>query len=164
MILNQMIHILWQNTAIVANGNTRTPWIFKLKFFELRNTTWNGNALFAENKVYELFNLYNKNKGLICGGLMCEENLNSSCLDYFWNSLLEVVFILNFTVVVFCCHGANAAVTWFDANFPLCILLPKSIYLVYNDPSNVCPYFAYVVSLLFAIFSLVLQKVWLRAH
>ena len=30
---------------------------------------WNVNALFAENKVYELYNLYNENKRLICGGL-----------------------------------------------------------------------------------------------
>ena len=25
---------------------------------------WNVNALFAENKVYELYNLYNENKGI----------------------------------------------------------------------------------------------------
>ena len=31
---------------------------------------WNGNALFTENKVYELYNLCNENKRLICGGLM----------------------------------------------------------------------------------------------
>ena len=42
----------------------------------------NGNS-----KVYQLYNLYNENKGLICGGLMCGEILNSSCLDFFWNSL-----------------------------------------------------------------------------
>ena len=56
--------------------------------------TCNGNALFAENKLHELYNLYNENKGLICGGLVCREILNSSCLDFSWNSLFEVVFIL----------------------------------------------------------------------
>ena len=30
-----------------------------------------ANALFTENKLYELHNLHNENKGLICGGLMC---------------------------------------------------------------------------------------------
>ena len=39
----------------------------------LRSTTCNGNALFAENELYELYNLYNQNKGLICGELMCGE-------------------------------------------------------------------------------------------
>ena len=39
----------------------------------MRSTTGNGNALFAENKLYELYNLQNENKGLICGGIMREE-------------------------------------------------------------------------------------------
>ena len=39
----------------------------------MRSTTCNGNALFAENKLYELYNLYNGNKGLIWGELMCGE-------------------------------------------------------------------------------------------
>ena len=59
MILNQMVDILWQAAAAAANGTTRSAWTFKLKFSELRNTTCNGNALFAENKVYELYNLCN---------------------------------------------------------------------------------------------------------
>ena len=46
----------------------------------------------CRKELYELYNLYNENKGLICGGLMCGEILNSSCLDFFWNSLFEVVF------------------------------------------------------------------------
>ena len=62
----------------------------------MRSTTWNGNALFAENKLYELYNLYNEHKRLICEGLMCGEILNSSCFDFFWNSLFEVVIILIF--------------------------------------------------------------------
>ena len=39
----------------------------RVKVFEMRSTTCNGNAMFAENKVYELYNLYSENKGLICG-------------------------------------------------------------------------------------------------
>ena len=39
----------------------------------MRSTTCYGNALFAENKLYELHNLYNKKKGLICGGRTCGE-------------------------------------------------------------------------------------------
>ena len=39
----------------------------------MRSTTCYGNALFAENKLHELHNLHNKNKGLICGGLTCGE-------------------------------------------------------------------------------------------
>ena len=38
----------------------------QVKVFEMRSTTCNGNSLFAENKVYQLYNLYNENKGLIC--------------------------------------------------------------------------------------------------
>ena len=49
--------ILWQTTASVVNSITRSAWQFKLKFFEMRSTTDNGNALFAENKLYELYNL-----------------------------------------------------------------------------------------------------------
>ena len=39
----------------------------------MRGTTDNGNVLFAENKLYELYNLQNENKGLICGGIMREK-------------------------------------------------------------------------------------------
>ena len=115
MILNQMMDILWQTATAVANGTTRSAWTFKLKFFEMRSTTCNGNALFAENKVYELYNLCNENKGLICAGLTCGENLNSSCLDFFWNSLFGVVFILNFTFVVFWYHGAPVTLRCYDS-------------------------------------------------
>ena len=34
-------------------------------------------------------------------------NLNSSCLDFFWNSPFEVVFILNYTFAVFYYHEAT---------------------------------------------------------
>ena len=34
-------------------------------------------ANFADNKVYELYNFYNENKGLVCRKI-----LNSSCLDF----------------------------------------------------------------------------------
>ena len=44
---------------------------------------WKWSALFAENKLYELYNLYNENKGLVCEGLMRGEILDSSCLDIF---------------------------------------------------------------------------------
>ena len=107
MILNQMMDILWQTEATVANGTTRSAWTFKLKCFKLWSITYNWNALFAENKLHELYNLYNENKWLICGGLMGGEILNSPCLDFFWNSLFEVVFILNSTFAVVCYHGAT---------------------------------------------------------
>ena len=42
----------------------------------MRRTTRNGNTRFAENKLYELYNLYHENKGFICGGLMCGEMQN----------------------------------------------------------------------------------------
>ena len=79
---------LWR---MVPKRSARTC---KLQFLEMRSTTCNGKALFAEDKLYELCNLYNENKGLICEGLMRGEILNSSCLDIFWNNLFEVVFIL----------------------------------------------------------------------
>ena len=38
---------------------------FKLKFVEMRSATCNGNALFAENKLYELYKKdYMKIRGL----------------------------------------------------------------------------------------------------
>ena len=86
---------------------TRSAWIFKLKFLKMRSSTCNGNALFIEIKLYALYNIPNENKGLICGGVMRGEILNSTCLDFFWNSLFEVVFILNFTFAVFCYHVAT---------------------------------------------------------
>ena len=80
----------------------------------MRSTTCNGNALFAENKLYELYNIYNKNKGLICGGLMYGEILNSARLDFFWNSLFEIVFVLNFTFAIFFYHGAFVTLRFHD--------------------------------------------------
>ena len=53
--------ILWQTAA------ART---FELKFLGTKSTACNENALFDENKLHELYNLCNENKGLICGGLM----------------------------------------------------------------------------------------------
>ena len=73
------------------------------------------------------------------------EILNSSCLDYI--KFPFYVILRNFGV-----------------NFFLYILLPKKICLVYNDSSDVCLCFSYVVLLLFASFSLVLQKVGLTIH
>ena len=64
MKLNRAMDILWQTVA------TRSAWTYKLTFFETNSTTCNGNALFTENKLYELHNLCNGNKGLICRGLM----------------------------------------------------------------------------------------------
>ena len=120
----------------------------------MRSTTCNGNALFAENKVYELHNLHNENKGLICGRLMCGEILSSSCLDFFWNSLSEVVFILNFTFAVFCYHGATVTLRFHDSMliFFYIFCFQRSIYLVHNDSSDICYRFSYVVPLLFASF------------
>ena len=46
---------------------------------------------------------------------MCGENLNSSCLVFFCNSLFEVVFILNFTFVVFCYDGATVTLRLYDS-------------------------------------------------
>ena len=76
---------------------------------------------------------------------MCGEILNSSCLDYI--KFPFYVILRNFGV-----------------NFFLYILLPKKICLVYNDSSHVYLCFSYVVLLLFASFSLVLQKVGLTIH
>ena len=39
---------------------------------------------------------------------MCGVNLDSFCLDSFWNSLFEVVFILNYNFAVFYYHEATA--------------------------------------------------------
>ena len=52
MILNQMMDILWQTAASVANETTRSAWTFKLKFCKMRSTTCNRNALFAQIKQY----------------------------------------------------------------------------------------------------------------
>ena len=57
-----MIDILWQTVASVASGTIKSAWTFKLKIFEIKSTTCNGNALFVENKLYQ-----NENKGLLCG-------------------------------------------------------------------------------------------------
>ena len=67
-----MIDILWQTAAAVVNGTTRSAWTFKF-FFDMRTTTCSGNALFTEDRLFELCNLYNENKGLTCGGLICRE-------------------------------------------------------------------------------------------
>ena len=77
---------------------------------------------------------------------MCGEILNSSCLDYIKFPFYVILLLI------------------FGVNFFLYILLPKSICLVYNDSSDVCPCFSYVVLLLFTSFSLVLQKVGLTIH
>ena len=52
----------------------------------MRSTACNGNALFAENKLYELYDLYNENKELICGGLCVEK------YDIFKNLVTEIFF------------------------------------------------------------------------
>ena len=61
IILNQMMDMLWQTTAAAANGTRTSARTFKLKIFEIKSTTCNENALFAEDKLYQ-----NGNKGLIC--------------------------------------------------------------------------------------------------
>ena len=95
-----------------------------------------------------------KNKGLICGGLICGEIVNSSCLDFFWNSQSEVVVILNFTFAVFCYHGATVTLRFHNSVlvFAYISCFQKSIQLDYNDSSDVCPCFFYVFPLLFACF------------
>ena len=45
---------------------------------------------------------------------MFGEILNSICLDFFWNSLFEEVFTLNFTFAVFCYHGATLTLRFHD--------------------------------------------------
>ena len=74
---------------------------------------------------------------------MCVEKLNSSCLDFFWNSLFEVVFILNFTFAVFFYHGATVTLRFHDSVliFFYISCFQKSIYLVYNNSSDVCSFF-----------------------
>ena len=42
MVLNRMMHILWQTAEAVANGTTTSAYSFKLKFFEIKSTTCNG--------------------------------------------------------------------------------------------------------------------------
>ena len=108
------------------------------------------------------YNLYNENEGLIFVGLMCAEILNSTCLDFFWNSLFEVYIKFHFCGILVSWSYCYAAVPWFGIDF-LFILLPKGIYLVYND-SSVCPCLSYVVSLLFGSFPLVLKKVGLTTR
>ena len=85
IILNRMMDILWQTPAAVADGTTRRAWTFKLKFFEMKSVTCNGKALFAENKLSELYTLYNENIGLIYGGLMWRYNI-------FKNLFAEIFF------------------------------------------------------------------------
>ena len=45
IIINQMMDILWQTAASVANETIRSAWTFKLKFCEMRSTTCNRNAV-----------------------------------------------------------------------------------------------------------------------
>ena len=61
-----MMDILWQAAAAAVNGTASYAWTFRLKFFEMTCTICNGNALFAENKLFQLYNLYSENKELIC--------------------------------------------------------------------------------------------------
>ena len=86
MILNQMMDVLRETPAAVANGTTGGAWKFKLKIFEMKSTICSGNALFAESKLYELCNLYNENKGFVCRGL-CVEKYN-----IFKNLVAEIFF------------------------------------------------------------------------
>ena len=39
----------------------------------MKSTTCNGNALFVENKLYELYNVYNQNNELFWGELLYGE-------------------------------------------------------------------------------------------
>ena len=59
----------------------------------------------------------------------------------------EVVFILTLTFVVFTYElfAVLAAVSWLGINFLLFIVLSQGSYRVYNDFSDVCPCFPYVV-------------------
>ena len=70
-------------------------------------------------------------------------------LDFFWNSLLEVVFIyikFQFCDILLSWSYCYTAVPWFGINFLLFILFPQRIYLIYNDSSDVCPCFSDMVS------------------
>ena len=99
-------------------STTRSAWTFKLKFFEMRITTCSGNDLFAENKLYKLYNM--KVWGLSVEDICVEKSSTPPVWIFFWNSLFEVVFILNlyfifslyFTFAVFCYHGATVTL-WF---------------------------------------------------
>ena len=69
-------------------------------------------------------------------------------LDFFWNSLLEVVFIyikFQFCDILLSWSYCYTAVPWFGINFLLFILFPQRIYLIYNDSSDVCPCFSHMV-------------------
>ena len=59
----------------------------------------------------------------------------------------EVVFILTLTFKVFTYElfAVLVAVSWFGINFLLFIALSQGSYLVYDDFSDVCPCFPYVV-------------------
>ena len=96
MILNWVMDILWQTMAAVANGTTTSASTFKLKFFEIKSTTCNGNALFAENKLYE-----NENKGLICEGLMWRNTtFSKTWLQKYFFSPVTKVYIRETTIIL----------------------------------------------------------------
>ena len=96
MILNRMMDILWQAAAAVTNCTTTNAWTFKLKFFETKSTTFNGNALFTENKLYE-----NENKGLICGELMWRNTtLSKTWLRKYFFRPVTKFYVLKTTIIL----------------------------------------------------------------
>ena len=71
MILNQMIDLLWQTAVAVLNSTTRRAWTFKIKFFEMGNTTYNGNVFLSEISYLNYITYIIKTRGLsveaLCG-------------------------------------------------------------------------------------------------
>ena len=101
-----------------------------------------------------------KNKGLICGGLICGEIVNSSCLDFFWNSQSEVVVILNFTFAVFCYHGATVTLRFHNS-----VLVFAYISCFQKSITMILLMFVLFFSTCFPCFLRVsLQKVGLSTH
>ena len=90
-----------------------------------------------------------KIRGLSMEDLCVEKYSTPPVWIFFWNSLFELVFLLNFTFAV-----ATVMLRFHDSVLILSYIscLQKSIYLVHNDSSDICPCFSYMIPLLFAGF------------
>ena len=58
----------------------------------MKSTTCNGNALFVENKLYELYNVYNQNNELLYGEIQHFLNLGFPSLPLQLNPYLFLFF------------------------------------------------------------------------
>ena len=92
--------------------------------------------------------------------------LKPRCLDFFWNSLFEVVLILNFTFVIFCCHGATVTLRFHDSVliFSYLSCFQKVFIQFTMIPLMFALVFLTWFPFFFVSFPLVLQKVGLTTH